>query len=117
MNNHNDLILALSNIHENELLHVFLIPNQTALIVTRLIISNLDLKETDFLLIPLRRYLLDPKLFVLILLSQLKGFPQISFTNLKVSEGSLLTSKSTMYNFLIKYLYKNNNLIILYLFS
>lgn len=55
MNNHNDLILALSNIHENELLHVFLIPNQTALIVTRLIISNLDLKETDFLLIPLRK--------------------------------------------------------------
>ena len=55
LNNHNDLILALSNIHEKELLHVFLIPNQTALIVTRLIISNLDLKETDFLLIPLRK--------------------------------------------------------------
>ena len=54
MKNHIDLTRTISQLKEEYLLHVFLIPNQTSLIITKLIITLLNLKQDDFILIPLR---------------------------------------------------------------
>lgn len=54
MKNHIDLTRTISQLKEDNLLHVFLIPNQTSLIIIKLIIELLNLKKADFILIPLR---------------------------------------------------------------
>ncbi len=54
MKNHIDLIHTISKLKEDNLFHIFLIPNQTSLIITKLIITLLNLKQDDFILIPLR---------------------------------------------------------------
>ena len=52
MNKLKDLITNLSKIKEDNLLHVFLIPNKKSLTFVGLIISLLNLKDEDFLLVP-----------------------------------------------------------------
>lgn len=54
MKNHIDLIQTISKLKEDNLFHVFLIPNQTSLIIVKLILTLLNLKQDDFILIPLR---------------------------------------------------------------
>lgn len=54
MKNHIDLTQTISQSKEDNLLHVFLIPNQTSLIIIKLIIELLNLNKADFILIPLR---------------------------------------------------------------
>lgn len=55
MKNYKDLIFTLSKINKDDLFHVFLIPNQTSAIVTKLIISVFNLNKENFILVPLRK--------------------------------------------------------------
>lgn len=55
MKNFRKLITTLSKKNNENFFHIFLIPNQTSAIVTRLIISVLELKKNNYLLVPLRK--------------------------------------------------------------
>ena len=61
MKNFKKLITTLSKKNNENLFHIFLIPNQTSAIVTRLIISVLDLKKNNYLFVD-SRYSIQAKI-------------------------------------------------------
>jgi len=54
LRNHIDLIRTISKIKEENLYHIFLIPNQTSLILVKLILTALNLTNKNYVLVPLR---------------------------------------------------------------